>query len=85
VPPDAVDEVNTLVVTNKCERLRAVQSDSPAGVCRVLAELVDLKFFCGLTFAEIAAHRNLSERTVQRNWEKARVFLYRNIRADLEV
>jgi hypothetical protein len=54
-------------------------------VCRVLAELVDLKFFCGLTFAEIAAHRNLSERTVQRNWEKARVFLYRNIRADLEV
>ena len=51
----------------------------------MLAELVDLKFFCGLTFAEIAAHRNLSERTVQRNWEKARVFLYRNIRADLEV
>ena len=27
--PDAVDEVDTLVVTNKCERLRAVQSDSP--------------------------------------------------------
>src|SRR6516165_8179277 len=32
---DAVDEVDTLVVTNKCETLRAVQSDSPAGVCRV--------------------------------------------------
>jgi RNA polymerase sigma factor (TIGR02999 family) len=50
-----------------------------------LAELVDLKFFCGLTFAEIAALRNLSERTVQRNWEKARIYLHRNIRADLEV
>jgi len=222
MPLDAVDEVDTLVVTNKCETLRAVQSDSPAGVCRVgstisalmraaengdiaaadmlfstlyselhrlakrelarwgtpaslsvttllheayldiaeregqafpdrarfmgyaarvmrgliidharsrnaikrggqfeitslktdavenlvdskelscisdaldqlakvepeLAELVDLKFFCGLTFAEIAALRNLSERTVQRSWEKARIYLHRNIRADLEV
>ncbi|HKE09391.1 MAG TPA: ECF-type sigma factor [Candidatus Acidoferrum sp.] len=48
-----------------------------------LAELVDLKFFCGFSFAEIAALRNLSERTVQRSWEKARIFLHRNIRADL--
>ncbi len=48
-----------------------------------LAELVDLKFFCGFTFAEIAALRNLSERTVQRSWEKARIYLHRSIRADL--
>ena len=48
-----------------------------------LAELVDLKFFCGFSFAEIAALRDLSERTVQRSWEKARIFLHRNIRADL--
>ena len=41
-----------------------------------LAELVDLKFFCGLDFAEIAALRAVSERTVQRDWNKARVFLY---------
>ena len=32
---------------------------------RKLAELVDLKFFCGFTFAEIAALSNVSERTVQ--------------------
>ena len=50
-----------------------------------LAELVDLKFFCGLSFAEIAALENLSERTVQRRWEKARIYLHRNIRADLPV
>ena len=50
-----------------------------------LAELVDLKFFCGFTFAEIAALRNLSERTVQRNWEKARIYLHRNLRADLSL
>jgi RNA polymerase sigma factor (TIGR02999 family) len=48
-----------------------------------LAELVDLKFFCGFSFAEIAALRNLSERTVQRSWEKARIYLHHSIRADL--
>lgn len=48
-----------------------------------LAELVDLKFFCGFSFAEIAALKALSERTVQRRWEKARIYLYRSIRADL--
>ena len=45
-----------------------------------LAEIVDLKFFCGLSFAEIAALRKLSERTVQRRWEKARIYLRRSIR-----
>jgi RNA polymerase sigma factor (TIGR02999 family) len=48
-----------------------------------LAEIVDLHFFCGFTFAEIAAMQNLSERTVRRAWEKARLFLYRAIRPDL--
>lgn len=42
-----------------------------------LAELVDLKFFCGFTFAEIAALRGVGERTVQRDWAKARVLLHR--------
>lgn len=50
-----------------------------------LAEVVDLKFFCGLTFAEIAAMRGISERTAQRQWEKARIYLHRSIRADLEL
>jgi len=51
-----------------------------AGVNPELAEVVDLKFFCGFSFAEIAAMRGASERTVQRYWEKARVYLYRSIR-----
>jgi RNA polymerase sigma factor (TIGR02999 family) len=50
-----------------------------------LAELVDLKFFCGFSFAEIAALQKLSERTVQRRWEKARIYLHRNISADLPI
>jgi RNA polymerase sigma factor (TIGR02999 family) len=41
-----------------------------------LAELVDLKFFCGFSFGEIAAMRGVSERTVQRDWAKARVLLH---------
>jgi RNA polymerase sigma factor (TIGR02999 family) len=45
-----------------------------------LAEVVDLKFFCGFSFAEIAAMRGVSERTVQRHWEKARLYLYHAIR-----
>jgi len=48
-----------------------------------LAEVVDLRFFCGLSFAEIAALRDISERTVQRNWERARLYLYRKISAEL--
>ncbi len=49
-----------------------------------LAEIVDLKFFCGFTFAEIGAMKGTSERTVQRQWEKARIYLHHSIRADLE-
>ena len=41
-----------------------------------LAELVDLKFFCGFSFAEIAGLRGVSERTVQRDWAKARLYLH---------
>ena len=38
--------------------------------------MVDLKYFCGFSFADIAALRGASERTVQRDWEKARLFLF---------
>lgn len=41
-----------------------------------LAELVDLRYFCGYTFDEIAAQRGASKRTVQRDWEKARIVLF---------
>ena len=40
-----------------------------------LAELVDLHFFCGFSFAEIAALRVVSERTVRRDWRKTRLLL----------
>jgi len=44
-----------------------------------LAECVDLKFFCGFSFDEIAKMQQVSERTVQRDWDKARLLLKRFI------
>ncbi len=40
-----------------------------------LAKLVEMRYFGGLTEAEIAAVLGVSERTVRRNWEKARLLL----------
>jgi RNA polymerase sigma factor (TIGR02999 family) len=40
-----------------------------------LAHLVDLKFFCGISLIEIAALTGVSERTAQRQWDKAKLLL----------
>ena len=53
--------------------------DELAEVEPELAEIVELKFFCGFSFAEIAAMRGVSERTIQRNWEKGRLYLHHAI------
>ena len=58
--------------------------DELAKVDPALAELVDLKFFCGFSFVELAAMRGVSERTVQRQWEKARIYLHRRLRNRVE-
>jgi RNA polymerase sigma factor (TIGR02999 family) len=41
-----------------------------------LAQVVDLKYFSGFSFSDIAAMWEVSERTVQRDWEKARALLH---------
>jgi len=56
--------------------------DELAKVDRALADLVDLKFFCGLATAEIAALRDVSERTIERDWTKARVYLRQVLKDD---
>ncbi len=48
----------------------------------LLAQVVDLKFFCGFSMAEIAALMHSSERTAQRQWEKARLLLHRALRSE---
>jgi RNA polymerase sigma factor (TIGR02999 family) len=51
--------------------------DELASLQPELAQLVDLKYFCGYSVAEIASIRDVSERTVMRDWEKARIVLHR--------
>jgi RNA polymerase sigma factor (TIGR02999 family) len=48
-----------------------------------LAQIVDLRFFCGFSILEIAAMQATSERTVQRKWEKARIYLRQYLRPDV--
>ncbi len=66
-----------LELSRMSEALDELAADEPA-----LAEVVDLKFFCGFSFAEIAAMRGVTERTVQRHWDKARIYLRRSLRQD---
>jgi RNA polymerase sigma factor (TIGR02999 family) len=75
VAENVVDAKELSLINDALEQLAKCEPE--------LAEVVDLKFFCGFSFAEIAAMQKLSERTVQRRWEKARIYLHRNIRTDV--
>jgi len=70
-PPSADALRATEELTRLSDALDALATLDPA-----LAELVDLHFFCGFTFAEIATVRGTSDRTVQRDWRKARLLLH---------
>ena len=71
--PDEVKELS--IISDALDELSKLEPE--------LAEVVDMKFFCGFSFAEIAAIQKLSERTVQRRWEKARIYLHRNVSTSL--
>jgi RNA polymerase sigma factor (TIGR02999 family) len=68
--PDAALGADAAEMTRLGDALSELAALDPA-----LAELVDLHFFGGFAFAEIAAMRGVSERTVQRDWRKARLLL----------
>lgn len=71
------DEQPTADATRTLESLESLDDalNALANVDAALAELVDLHFFSGFSFAEIASIRDVSERTVQRDWRKARLLL----------
>ena len=71
-------EVEQTVDAHELSRL-GESLDELANVDASLATIVDLKFFCGFSFAEIASMQQTSERTVQRKWEKARIYLYQSL------
>ena len=46
-----------------------------------LARLVEWRFFGGMTEEEIASAEQITSRTVRRDWQKARAFLYRELQS----
>lgn len=57
--------------------LARMEADDPA-----LAQVVELRFFTGLSVADIAVLKSTSERTVVRQWRRAKVRLYADIHSD---
>jgi len=64
----ATDGDASLIALN--DALQALETVDPA-----LARVVEMRYFAGYGEAEIAELTGLSERTVRRQWEKARAFL----------
>jgi RNA polymerase sigma factor (TIGR02999 family) len=75
--PDAMDPRQLGDISEALDQLAAAEP--------FLAQVVDLRFFCGFTFADIAAMQGISERTVQRQWEKARIYLRHLMKAGMEI
>ena len=46
-----------------------------------LVQVVEMRYFVGLGNQEIADSLGLTSRTVERDWQKARSFLYNQLRA----
>lgn len=84
--PVALDDVQVVVEGQAIELL-----DLNTAVERLarqeprLAELVDCRFFGGLTHEEVATVTGRSVPTVKRDWRRARAWLYREMRAGGEV
>ncbi len=55
-----------------------------ARVAPVEAQVVNLHFFAGMEYAEVAKVLNLSERTVHRYWAFAKVWLYEYLRSKVK-
>ena len=51
-----------------------------ASVDKRLAQVVELRYFAGLSELEIAALMKRSERSIRRDWQKARLFLLASLR-----
>ena len=47
-----------------------------------LSELVEMRFFAGLAVADIAALRDVSERTLNRDWRRAKAHLHSSLYPD---
>jgi RNA polymerase sigma factor (TIGR02999 family) len=65
------DQVDVIAIDDALDRLAKMNPRQ----CRI----VELRYFGGLTEDEIAGALNISERTVRRDWNLARAWLYREL------
>ena len=65
-------EVSLLDLDSALERLAKIDSS--------LSDLVELRYFGGLTVEEVAEIRVVSPATVKRDWSRARAWLFRELR-----
>ena len=79
-----VDEIEIAAPTEQDDELLAVHEalDRLATHDARKAELVKLRYFAGLSFAETAEVLGISEATAYRDWEYARAWLHQEINAD---
>lgn len=76
----SIDDV-MIPVDERAESLVALDE----ALCRLKAiderqaEVVEMRFFAGMTIAEIAEALGVSERTVSREWDSARLWLFREL------
>ena len=68
--------VGEAVSADNPDVLRVAEAvDALAALDPRLAQVVEMRWFAGLSEADIGAALGLNERTVRRDWEKARAFL----------
>lgn len=68
---DAGDSEQMLALDQALDELAVMEAP--------LARLVELRFYAGLELSEITALTGRSERSLKRDWRRARAFLYRQI------
>lgn len=71
--PQPVPTVDLLALDQALTQLAAFDPDC--------AKIVEMKYFGGLTFEEIAEVLGVAERTVQRHWRTARAWLFAHLSA----
>lgn len=70
-PPDGVGEVDVLELDEALQRLAAAHPRK--------AELVKLRYFAGLTLAEVSVCLGISTATADRDWAYAKAWLHREL------
>jgi len=66
--PSAVGPIDVIAIDEALAQLEMLDPRQ--------ARVVEMRFFAGLELEEIAVALEVSERTVKRDWQKARAFLY---------